>query len=105
LLKIDDADLVFDNPFFQKATQQRPGCQIDYLIQTKHHTLYLCEIKFLSTEVKVSIREEIQDKIRRMKMPKHFSIRPVLVHVNGVHESVAESDFFAKIIDFSELLQ
>nr|NGX53647.1 hypothetical protein [Chlamydiota bacterium] len=28
----------------------------------------------------------------------------VLIHVNGVMDSVIESDFFAKIIDFGELL-
>lgn len=37
-------------------------------------------------------------------IPKHFSIRPVLIHVNGVTEALAESDFFANMIDFGQFL-
>ena len=47
LLKINPEDVIYDNPFFQKKTTRQKGCQVDYLIQTKHKTLYLFEIKFL----------------------------------------------------------
>ena len=33
------------------------------------------------------------------------SIRPVLIHVNGVSEEVRAEQFFAKIIDFEEMLE
>lgn len=42
--------------------------------------------------------------MNRLKKPKGYSCRPVLIHVNGVHESVLEQDYFAKIIDFGEFL-
>lgn len=48
---------------------------------------------------------EIEEKRKRLKMPRHFSIRPVLVHVNGVEESLLEEAFFDKVIDFSQLLE
>ena len=35
---------------------------------------------------------------------KAFSIRMVLIHVNGITDAVANSEFFSNIIDFSELL-
>jgi hypothetical protein len=42
--------------------------------------------------------------MRRLKVPKGFSIRPFLVHVNGVSDSVVESEFFSGIIDFGQFL-
>lgn len=31
--------------------------------------------------------------------------RPVLIHVNGVSDSVIEKEFFTNIVDFGNLLQ
>ncbi|MDB2592832.1 hypothetical protein N9Y17_03935 [Gammaproteobacteria bacterium] len=40
----------------------------------------------------------------RLKRPKGFSCRPVLIQVNGVTEDLIDEDYFASIIDFSKLL-
>lgn len=103
-LNIDIAEIVNDNPFFQRKTKDSQGCQIDYMIQTKFGTCYLCEIKFSSQKITPSIIEEVKQKIDRLNKPKHFSIRPVLIHVNGVDEKVIETDFFSSIIDFADFL-
>jgi hypothetical protein len=76
----------------------------DYLIQTKFNTLYICEIKFSKEPIGLSVVKEVQQKVDRIARPKGFSVRPVLIHVNGVTDAVLESDFFAKIIDFGQLL-
>lgn len=44
-------------------------------------------------------------RIGKSRLAKDFSIRPVLIHVNGVKESVNYEDYFSNIIDFSELLK
>ena len=49
--------------------------------------------------------KEVQQKMNRIVKPKGFSMRPVLVHVNGVTDAVIESDFFANIIDFGQFLE
>lgn len=100
-VKINPEEIVFDNPFFQKKTKRQSGCQIDYLIQTKFNTVYICEIKFSQREIGTSIIEEVQEKIDKLSLPKHFSYRPVLIHVNGVTEEVEESGYFSAIIKFS----
>jgi len=92
-------------PFFQKKTATNSGCQIDLLIQTKFSTLYLCEMKFYMSEVNKQVVHDVQTKIDRLAYPKGYSIRPILIHVNGVMQSVKESGFFDKIIDFNDLLQ
>lgn len=48
--------------------------------------------------------KDVQEKIRRLKMPKGFSLRPVLIHVNGVSQSVIDSGFFAHIVSFDDLI-
>jgi uncharacterized protein len=104
LLRIHPEDLVFDNPFFQRKTSRTPGCQIDYLVQTRFNSVYVCEIKFSRFEITADIIPEMREKLKRLKLPRHFSYRPVLIHVNGVREDVADSGFFSEIIDFSQLL-
>ena len=49
-LNLKSDDIETDNPFFQRKTLRTPGCQIDYLIQTRFRTLYVCEIKFKKTK-------------------------------------------------------
>jgi len=104
ILGIDSSEIVNDNPFFQRTSKIRPGCQIDYMIQTKFNTCYLCEIKFSRREISRSVIKEVEQKIKALDRPKNISIRPVLIHVNGVDEGVEDSEFFSSIIDFRDLL-
>jgi len=65
--------------------------------------LYVCEIKFSRDPVGLEVVKEVQAKINALDIPKNFSYRPVLIHVNGVQDSVIASEFFANIVDLSEL--
>lgn len=104
-LEIRPEDIIFLNPFFQEKTITIAGCQIDLLIQTKFNCLYICEIKFHKSPLTSSIIEEVKQKIHRIKMPKNYSYRPVMIHVNGVVDTVIEEGYFLHSIDFSELLE
>ena len=104
LVGISPEEVVMDGPFFQNPTKKQPGCQIDYMIQTRFHNLYLCEIKFSKNLIGKKIIEEMEEKRKRLKVPRNFSIRPVLIHVNGVEESVVDEGYFDKVIDFGQLL-
>lgn len=103
-LGIRPEDIVADNPYFQKQTSTKKGCQIDYLIQTRFNTLFLCEIKFSIHPIKSDVINEVKDKLSTITLPKRFSCWPVLIHVNGVNDHVEESGFFSEIIDFKLLL-
>ncbi len=102
-LNLKNEDILYDGPFFQSATQRQDGCQIDYLIQTHTNNLYIIEIKFCKNKVKKNVINEVNDKIQKIAAPRNMSVRPVLVHVNGVEKSILESDFFVKTIDFGSL--
>jgi len=103
-LNIDPADILFDNPFFQNKTTRQKGCQIDFLIQTKFNTLFLFEIKFSKNLIKLAVVESVKEKIRRLNLPRNYSVLPVLVHVNGIADSILEEDYFYSITDFSDFL-
>ena len=104
LAGIPPEEVVMDGPFFQSATKKQPGCQIDYMIQTRFNNLYICEIKFSKNAIEKTIISEIEEKRHRLKIPRAFSIRPILIHVNGVEESILDEGYFDKVIDFGELL-
>lgn len=99
-LKIDYADIKYDNPFFQRKTVKQKGCQVDYLIHTRYNTLYFCEMKFSKNPVGPSVVDEIHEKISRLKVPKGFSCVPVLIHINGCSSHLDG----IRTIDFGDLL-
>lgn len=103
-LAIKPEDIILAGPYFQRKTTRQQGCQIDYMIQTKHDVIYICEIKFKRGEIAIDIIDEVQEKIKRLKVPKYISKRSVLIHVNGVKDEVRDADYFACIIDFNSFL-
>ena len=105
ILNIPSHDLLTASPYLQTKTIKRKKCQIDLMIQTKFNQLYICEIKFSKNELGNEIINEVKNKIDSLERPKGFSCRPVLIHVNGVTESVIEKDYFSHIINFSDFLQ
>ncbi len=105
LLRIDPNEVIYDNPYFQRATKSHPGCQIDYLIQLKYNTLYIFEIKFSKMPIGVEIIPEMESKCKNIARSKGFSLRPILIHVNGVTDSLLESEYFADLIDFGQFLE
>ena len=103
-LGLKSEEVLSDNPFFQNKTTKQKGCQIDYLIQTRHNTLFACEIKFHKKAIDTSVITSIKEKISRLVIPRGFSCLPVLLHSNGVSDEVIEADYFFKVIDFGDLL-
>ncbi len=104
LLEIDPGSIVIDNPYFQNATKNQAGCQIDYMIQTEHEILYLFEIKFSKKKIQAKVIQEVKEKIKNLSPQRGLSVRPVLIHVNGVGDLVRKSNYFTHIIDFSDFL-
>ena len=46
----------------------------------------------------------MKGKVARLKIPPHTSYQPVLIHAGGAADSIAEQDYFSRILDFGELL-
>jgi hypothetical protein len=101
---ISAADVVCDGPYRQSQTASAKGCQIDYLVQTFTKNLYVCEFKFKRTELSGEIINEMQEKIKALKVPRGYAPVPVLFHIGGVTTAVETSDYFYRIIDITEFL-
>ena len=104
-LRVYGEDIVSDNPFFQRKTVRTQGCQIDYMIQTKYNSLYVCEVKFSKTSIGISIVDEMKEKLGRLSVPHGFSVVPVLIHVNGVDDAVLDAEYFKGVVDFGAVLE
>jgi AAA+ ATPase superfamily predicted ATPase len=102
-LGISADDIIFDNPYWQTATQKTRGCQIDYMIQCRNNTVYACEIKFSKSPLRRAVISEVDRKIRNIVKPRNYTFRPVLIHVNGVDDSLLDERYFDTVIDFGEM--
>jgi uncharacterized protein len=101
-LKIGSGKIVRSGPYFQNATVKHRGCQIDYMIQTRR-SLYVVEIKLAGEALGKEVIDAARSKIDCLVKPKRLSVQPVLVHINGVKESVLAEDFFDHVFDFGAL--
>lgn len=104
-LKLSADDIVVENPYFQHPKSRQPGCQIDYMIQTRTNVLYVCEIKFSRNELKKDVIKEVKTKMAQLSIPRGMSFCPVLIHVNGVSDGVIDEGYFTEIIDFGDILK
>lgn len=103
-LNLNPNDIIAHGAYFQHKTTRYPGCQIDYLIKTRFNTFIACEVKFSRYEIGLDIVESMQKKAKAIVLPAGHSFWPVLIHVNGVSQSLVDSEYFTHIINFSDLL-
>jgi len=104
-LSIKQNQIVAEDPYFQQSTKRIKGCQIDYFIQTKLNTLFVCEIKFSNNIITSKIINEMKQKISRLYVPKGFSVLPVLIHASDITDEVRDAEYFYEIINFYDFLE
>ncbi|RTK92953.1 MAG: hypothetical protein EKK61_02165 [Rickettsiales bacterium] len=104
-LGISPVDIVRQGSYRQTKTTTQQGCQIDYLVQTKTNSLFICEFKFKRREISSDIITEMQEKLLRLKTPKGFAKVAVLFHLSGVASSVATNPYFYRIVDIVDFLE
>lgn len=102
-LGIHSQDVEIDNPYCQNASARRKGCQIDYLIQMRSHTLFVCEVKMRRRELGVEVIEAMKAKIACLAVPKGFGIAPVLFHLGPISDALLSSRYFYRIVDIADL--
>lgn len=102
-LGIHVQDVVIDNPYFQKTSGRKKGCQIDYLIQMHSNTLFVCEVKMRRRELGLEVIEAMKVKIASLALPKGFGVSPVLFHLGPVSDALLSSYYFYRIIDIADL--
>jgi uncharacterized protein len=90
-------------PYFQRNTTRQQAVQIDLLIHTQY-TLYVCEVKFRK-KLGVEIIEQMIEKIKRLKIPEHLSVRPVLIYQGHLSSILMKSNYFSHMLQFADFLE
>ena len=90
-------------PYRRFASNIRKGVQIDLLIQTPR-TAYAVEIKRKS-RIGQETEEEMEEKIKRLKVRKGMSVRPVLFYDGTLDPQISGRGYFAATIDAATLLE
>ncbi len=104
-LGISPVDIVRSGPYRQTKTTTQQGCQIDYLVQSKTNSLFICEFKFKKREISSDIITDCHEKISRLKTPKGFAKVAALFHLSGVTSTVATNPYFYRIVDIADFLE
>lgn len=102
-LGIHAQDIAMDNPYVQKASGRKKGCQIDYLIQMHSNTLFVCEVKMRRRELGLEVIDDMKTKIAALSLPKGFGISPVLFYLGPVSDALLSSRYFYRMIDIANL--
>ena len=102
-LGIHSQDVVMDNPYMQKGHGGKKGCQIDYLIQMRSNTLFVCEFKMRRRAIGLEVIDTLKEKISSLDFPKGFGVAPVLFHLGPVSDALLSSNYFYRIIDIAEI--
>ena len=65
--------------------------------------LYPCEIKF-KKRIGAEIIKDVSQKIDRLKYPKHYSIKSVLIYEGQLSSALEKEHYFFRLINFGDLL-
>jgi hypothetical protein len=60
--------------------------------------------KFSKSELTSVVVQEVRKTFEALTTPRNPSIRPVLVHVNGIAEAGANADYFDEVFDFGAMV-
>ena len=104
-LSIKPEEILAAGPFFQTKTNRQKGCQVDFMIQNKYKTLYVCEIKFSRNLIGAAVIAEVQEKINRISIPKGFAVLPVLIYMGELKETIAEANYFSHCVNLQDYFE
>lgn len=102
-LGVHSQDIVMDNPYIQKSSKRKKGCQIDYLIHMRSNSLFVCEVKMRRRELGLEVVEAMKSKIASFETPKGFAVVPVLFHLGPISDALLSSTYFYRIVDLADL--
>ena len=87
-------------PFRRRASSSSPGVQVDLLIQTPK-SVYVVEVKRRAS-ISATIEDEMQDKVKRLAMPRGITVRTVLVYDGELAPEVEENGYIDHIVPIGQ---
>ncbi len=103
LIGLDGRLVTSAAPYVRRGGKSTPGVQIDMLVQTPK-SAYVVEIK-RRAHITVGIEDEVQEKVRRLRIPRGVSVRTVLVYDGAIAPEVEENGYFDYLIPVERMLR
>ena len=103
-LNLKPEEILNQGPLSKRLEKKGARFQIDFIIQTRTKSVYICEIKFSSSRIGSEIVDEVEEKAKKLKVPHGFAIIPVLITNAEVTSGVVNSNYFGKLVHIGELL-
>jgi len=103
LIGLEGRLITSSTPYMRRKTASASGVQIDLLIQTPK-ALYVVEIK-RREKITASIENEIQEKIKRLRIPRSKSVRSVLVYDGELAPEIEEDAFFDYLVPIERMFR
>ncbi len=89
-------------PYYRKGDS---GVQIDLIYKRTDQVITVCEIKYKSTTIKTDIIPELNQKIKRVKFPRGYTIETMLIAPHGASDELKKTEYFHHVIDIIKLFQ
>ena len=92
--------------YFKRANIENSSTsfQIDLLYKRADRVLTLCEVKYTSAPVGVSVIKEVENKIELLGTKKTLSIYKILISANGADNSLKNRAYFDQILTLDDLI-
>lgn len=90
-------------PYVAKGARRGDGVQIDLLVQTSK-SVCVVEIKRKS-HIGPEVELEMQEKIRRLSLPRNIAVRTALVYTGDVSPEIVESNYFDFLVPVERLFE
>lgn len=104
-LQLASSDIISAGPYFQKPTKENKGkVQIDLLIETNRKEIFICEIKS-ADYIGIRVIAEINEKIKKLKAPKFYSKRTVLIYIGILSNKLDLEQKIDYLIDYEALVK
>ncbi len=68
-------------------------------IVLKKKRLLVCESKFTSSPIGVSVIDDVEDKIKNLNSKSHFSVSPILISAQGATKEVYQVNILIKLLN------
>ena len=90
-------------PYYRKGRRRTEGVQVDLLVQTGK-SVCVVEIKRRS-KITDSVVDEVEQKLRRLKLKRGISRRTALVYAGELSQQVIDDGYFDFLVPIEELLR
>ncbi len=91
--------------FFNRASTEQSGYQIDLVFDRADHVLTICEIKYTLSKTGTDVIEEFEKKLSQLSDLESKTIEKVLISASGATDALLARAYFDRIITLEDIFK